>query len=175
MELTLFGMERTVVNVLLGDFTSNPLTHTEEEYNYYFKIIMAMTDPKDLKKSIENLVGIPYLFSKGTAQMYLREASDGEKVRVPEPNRTFERMTEIMAHNVITLFSGSDPEEFLRKAINEIRHIDESTEDYSTLLCYAVFVCTIMRRNVELSVSIPDESRQNENTAFYLIDRNGLL
>lgn len=173
MELTLFGMERTVVNVLLGDFTSNPLIHTEDEYNYYFKIIMAMTDPNDLKKSIENLVGIPYLFSKGTAQMYLREASDGEKVRVPEPNRTFERMTEIMAHNVITLFSGTGPEEFLRKAINEIRHIDDSKEEEINLISYAVFVCTIMRRNVELSIHIPEGD--NETTTLYLIDRNGLV
>lgn len=175
MELMLLGMERTVVNVLLGDFTSKVNIHTEDEYNHYFKLIMAFTDPNDLKKSIENLVIFPYIFSKGTEQKYFREASDEEKIRIPEPKRTLERMMEIMAHNVITLFSGSDPEGFLRKAINEIKHIDESKEDYTTLLCYAVFVCTIMRRNVELSVYISDESRPDENTALYLIDRNGLL
>lgn len=173
MELTLLGMERTVVNVLLGDFTSNPRIHTEDEYNYYFKLIMALIDPKDLKRTVENLVGIPYLFSKGTGQKYLRETTDGEKVRVPEPNRTFERMTEIMAHHVITLFSDSDPEGFLRNAISQIKHIDDCKAEAVDIISYAIFVCTIMRTNVDLILNIPEDD--NDTTTLYLIDRNGLV
>ena len=173
MELTLLGMERTVVNVLLGDFTSNPRIHTEDEYNYYFKLIMALTDPKDLKRTVENLVGFPYLFSKGAGQQYLRETTDGEKVRVPEPNRKFERTVEVTSHYIISRLSDSDPEGFLRNAISQIKHIDDCKAEAIDIISYAIFVCNIMRTNIDLILNIPEED--DDITTLYLIDRNGLV
>ena len=168
MELVLSSLEKTMINVLYGSYTNDSNRYSDEEYNFYFKLAMSLTDPKDLKKSIENLVGLSYILSDTMPQVYQRE-DIGENIEVPEPSMKFEDMVKRTSDSVIKGFKPNDGVEFFLKAIEGLNNMGSKWQSPTTLLTYAVIVCTVIRSNVDLKIHVGD---LESLTTLYLIDRN---
>ena len=167
MELVLSSIEKAMINVLYGSYTNETDRHTDEEYNFYFKVAMSLTDPNDLKKSIENLVSLSYILSDEMPQVYQKEGI-GENIEVPEPSLKFEEMIRRTADSVIKEFKPDDGVGFFLEAIEGLNSMGSRWQNPIKLLTYAVMVCTVMRRNVDLSIHVGDL-----DTVLYMIDKNG--
>lgn len=168
MELVLSSLEKTMINVLYGSYTNDSNRYSDEEYNFYFKLAMSLTDPNDLKKSIENLVGLSYILSDTVPHVYQRE-DIGESIEVPEPSMKFEDMVRRTSDTVIKGFKTDDGVDFLLEAIEGLNNIGSKWQSPTTLLTYAIITCTVVRSNVDLKIHLGD---LDSLTTFYMIDRN---